>query len=396
MACRSDLVARRPTVLVLMGAFWPGHDAAGPNQSLRGFCSALADDFDFRIVARDRPFNAKARTAPREAWTDLGFAHAAFLQPGLFAVWRLRELLRASPVDLVMINGFFDRDLTLPYLLLRRLGLVAGRPVILSPRGEFGPGALRLKRSRKAFWIAAARSLKLLKGVHLHGVSDGEAADIRRSLPWASLPLVAPNVMRMVARAPEPATRQEGGLRLVFLGRISPVKNLHYALRALKEVRAPVIYDVFGPDSDAAYASSCRALASTAPPQLTVRFRGEIAHDAVSTTLAEYDALFLPTLGENFGHAIFEALAAGTPVVISDRTAWRNLENQGAGFDLALETPSAFAAAIDRMAAMSAAERTRWRDGARALAERVFGDAQAVERSRAMLRAVLDDKGPAP
>ena len=47
---------RRPAILVGMGAFWPGNDASGPNQSLRNMCTALADEYDFAILSRDRPF----------------------------------------------------------------------------------------------------------------------------------------------------------------------------------------------------------------------------------------------------------------------------------------------------------------------------------------------------
>ena len=44
----------------------------------------------------------------------------------------------------------------------------------------------------------------------------------------------------------------------------------------------------------------------------------------------------LPTEGENFGHAIFEALAVGCPILISDQTPWRKLSEKKAGIDLPL------------------------------------------------------------
>ena len=116
---------------------------------------------------------------------------------------------------------------------------------------------------------------------------------------------------------------------------------------------------------------------------------GEIANDDAPRVMAGYDLMFMPTLGENFGHAIFEALGAGTPVLISDRTPWRNLEARRAGFDLSLDDPAAFAAAIDRTAAQTPDERARWRDGARAEAERASLQSDAVALSRAMLQGAL-------
>jgi glycosyltransferase involved in cell wall biosynthesis len=45
----------------------------------------------------------------------------------------------------------------------------------------------------------------------------------------------------------------------------------------------------------------------------------------------------LPTLNENFGHAIIEALANGCPVIISDQTPWHDLEENGAGWVIPLK-----------------------------------------------------------
>ena len=376
-------------VLVLMGAFWPGSDSAGPNQSLKGFCTALAEDFDFRIVARDRPFGAASRTAPATAWTDLGFARISYLEGRRFGAKGLGALLRDTPHDLLMMNGFFDREFTLPTLLMRRAGLVPAKPALLSPRGEFGGGALSLKAPVKRAWLAAVRLGGLLKGVTLHATSDDEAADMVATLPFVAPPAVAPNVRALFER-PQAVPAGEGEpLRLAFLGRITPVKNIDYAIKALAKVQAPVRFDLYGPASDEAYAKTCQALAASLPPQAQVRFMGEIANADAPGVMAGYDLMFMPTLGENFGHAIFEALGAGTPVLISDRTPWRGLEARQAGFDLPLGDPAAFTAAIDRFAAMRPAERKRWRDDARAEAERASLQSDAAARSRAMLDAAL-------
>ena len=76
-------------------------------------------------------------------------------------------------------------------------------------------------------------------------------------------------------------------------------------------------------------------------------------------TLAGYDLFLLPTRGENFGHAIFDALEVGLPVLISDQTPWRDLERIGAGWSLPLADPDRFAATIDRLATLEPSERDR-------------------------------------
>lgn len=63
----------------------------------------------------------------------------------------------------------------------------------------------------------------------------------------------------------------------------------------------------------------------------------------------------LPTKGENFGHAIFEALNLGKPVLISDQTPWRNLSAAGAGWDLPLDSQDAFVEALQEALAWNQA-----------------------------------------
>ena len=53
--------------------------------------------------------------------------------------------------------------------------------------------------------------------------------------------------------------------------------------------------------------------------------------------MKNYHCLFLPSTGENYGHAIVEAFSAGLPVIISTLTPWKNLESQKVGWDIPLD-----------------------------------------------------------
>src|SRR5690606_30696259 len=67
-------------------------------------------------------------------------------------------------------------------------------------------------------------------------------------------------------------------------------------------------------------------------------------------TLKQYHVLFMPTKGENFGHIILESLTTGCPVLISDRTPWKNLQEKGIGYDIPLDDISGFHKAIEELA----------------------------------------------
>ncbi|MFN7014653.1 MAG: glycosyltransferase, partial [Bacteroidia bacterium] len=66
-------------------------------------------------------------------------------------------------------------------------------------------------------------------------------------------------------------------------------------------------------------------------------YKGNLKWNEIESCLLNYDFFVLPTLHENFGHAIFESLAAGIPVLISDNTPWRKLQTYKIGWDLNLE-----------------------------------------------------------
>jgi glycosyltransferase involved in cell wall biosynthesis len=383
--------ALKPTALVLMGALWPGNDASGPNISLMAMIEALADEFSFLRVARDRPAGGAAPFAASGLWLEAAGGAARYCPPGARGLAELATILRETPHDLLLLNGFHDREFTIPALLMRRLGLAPRRPTILSPRGEFSSAALGLKPWRKAAYGAFARRTRLLADIWLHATSAAEADDMKAAAAASRGCLLAPNIRPPLTPLPHVPTA-DGALRLCFLGRISRVKNLDLALRSLARVKTPVVFDIYGPIEDRAHWEECRALIAALPPHVAVTANGEIANSAAPQMLARHDLLFLPSRSENFGHAIFEALCCGVPVLIGDATPWRGLAEARAGWDLPLEA-EAFARAIDAFAGMDDASRARLRDGARALAERRTRESDAVAATRRMFRHALAE-GP--
>ena len=220
-APRSD----RPVVLTLLGAYWPGNDASGPNQSFRSMAAALTDRFEFRLVARDRPFGATESLADAGRWIDLGFAKARYCEARRSGLDGLRAILRETQHEVLWLNGFFDRELTIPALVLRRLGCVPLKPALLSPRGEFGSGALALKSARKRMYLALAGPAGLLRGVTLHATGEDERALISQHIPRARDMKVVPNIRMLIDRPATAARHDDGAVHLIFVGRIARVKN---------------------------------------------------------------------------------------------------------------------------------------------------------------------------
>jgi glycosyltransferase involved in cell wall biosynthesis len=378
-------------VLVMADRYLPGYKSGGPIRSLSNLVARLGDEIDFRVCTRDRD---GGDTAPYPGivageWQPVEKARVRYLAPAEQRMSVLRAVIAEAGHDVLYLNSAFSPLVTLRTLALRRLGRIPPRPVVLAPRGELSAGALSLKSAKKRAWLAAARTAGLYRGVLWHATADEEAEEIRHwfgaGVPVRVVPNLGPPGEMPTA---ERAAKAPGRLRVVFLSRIARKKNLDVALRALARVRGGEIdFHVYGPAEDAAYWAECQALAAALPPHVRMEYRGAVEHARVAELMRGYDLFFLPTRGENFGHAIADALRAGTPVLIADTTPWRGLREAGAGWDLPADDVDGFARALEACAALDAEAHAALCRGAAALAARRLDDASAVDGYRALFRA---------
>jgi glycosyltransferase involved in cell wall biosynthesis len=303
--------------------------------------------------------------------------------------------------DLLSVNSFFGRPFSMAVLLA---WWSTGRPcpLLWAPRGEFSPGALDQKPRRKRAYIRLVKQLGLPSHALWQASSPLEAGDIRRELTYKSRVAVARPILRVpsIATAMDVPTSSEasvldfpakpqGRLRIVFLSRISPTKNLPGALAMLRSLRGAVTFTIHGPIEDRAEWAECQRTMATLPPQIRVEYAGTIPHEEVVRQLAAHDVFLLPTFGENFGHVIAEALQAGCPVVISDRTPWRQLAERGLGWDLPLSNPAAFTAVLQQCVDMTAEEFASLRRRVAAYGLAVGMDRDILNQHRQMLNAAL-------
>jgi glycosyltransferase involved in cell wall biosynthesis len=147
---------------------------------------------------------------------------------------------------------------------------------------------------------------------------------------------------------------------LLFLGRIHPKKGCNLLLDAFAGIAADhpsVDLVVAGPDQ-VGMAASLRAAAARAGIASRVHFRGMLAGPAKTGALRAAAAFVLPSHQENFGIAVVEALAAGTPVLVSDQVAiWRELLADRAGL-VAPDTLAGTTELLTRFLALSPGDRT--------------------------------------
>ncbi len=400
-------------ILCFVDYYLPGFRGGGPIRTLENMVAILSDEFEFWIVTRDRDLGG-IKPYPAvciDDWNVVGQARVFYASPSTFSLRGILGLLQSIPFDVLYLNSFFSQKTTVFPLLARYFGWCRQTPVVLAPRGEFSPGALALKKSKKRLYLALVKRVGVYDDVVWHASSEFEANDILREMCCdtrirdkvisACNVLVGPDLVATASdgargggsvlvdgRLQPDAGRIPGPLRLIFLSRISPKKNLDYLLRALTKVRMPVELSIYGPDEDASYWARCQDLIRSLPDHVTAIYHGEVDYQDVARTFAMHDLFVFPTRGENFGHVIYEAMSVGTAVLVSDQTPWQ-ADSRGALQVLALERPDAWADAINQWAAFDDRALSVFRAAATQYAADYFSKSNAVRLNRLVFRNAL-------
>jgi len=128
-----------------------------------------------------------------------------------------------------------------------------------------------------------------------------------------------------------------GSIKMAFVGRVHPIKNLHFLIICLQSLSQSVELTIVGPIEDKEYYNKCTELIKQLPPNISVSFTGEVTSEKVADFIKESHFMVLPSLGENYCYAIVESFCAGRPVIISDQTPWHNLADKHVGWELPLD-----------------------------------------------------------
>jgi glycosyltransferase involved in cell wall biosynthesis len=307
--------------------YLPGSRSGGPVRTIANFVDQFSDEFEVRIITRDRDVGDTRAypTVKVDAWNPVGEAQVFYASGKKLRFFAISQLLSKTPHDVLYLNSFFDYKLSILPLLARRLGSVPRKPCIMAPRGEFSLCALALKASKKRAYLRTVKLLGLHENLRWQASSELEVADIRRQL------LVHENHIKIATDLPRLPRyrsdfifpRKRGPLRLIFLSRISPIKNLEFLLRLLIKANFQLVLTVCGHQENQSYWRTCQEQIKKLPVSVNVLVKNHIDHHQVVTEFFAHDLFVFPTLGENFGHVIFEALSAGTSVLVSDRTPWQ-------------------------------------------------------------------------
>lgn len=307
-------------ILQVTGVYYPELQFGGPPQKIHALSRGLAErGHDVRVVTLD----SRQRTANHQTVIeDIPVQYLAWAGRRAWQVplsWRvLDEAVRRAEV--VHCYGLYN--LLCP--LAARLAQQQGKPFLLEPQGMAvaRTGNLPLKR----LYHRSFTAYLLRRAAGVIATSPAEAADLTEATPSDRL-IVRRNGINLDQFHTLPSREEfrshygitAGAPLALFIGRISPIKNLEMLVRAFAQTGVPgARLALVGPMLEPDYAAHLRAVCSELALGETVLFTGPLYGDHKLAALAAADLFVLPSLFESFGNAAAEAVAAGLPVLLTD------------------------------------------------------------------------------
>jgi glycosyltransferase involved in cell wall biosynthesis len=308
----------------------------------------------------------------------LAYHQQAFLPIGL------REYLRRHAMDFDVAHLHACRNL--PTALAARYLQRAGVPYVLQPNGT-APVIERRQIAKRVFDVIAGRRI-MAGAARVVAVSMAEQrqfADLGVSeravrvignpidLREFSTPIVRGRFRRQAGVGSDPL--------VLFLGKITPRKNVDTLVRAFARLGTRNARLVIA-GNDMGGGERARALAHELRVEKRTTLSGLLTADARLHALADADVVVYASEHEVFGLVPFEALLAGTPVVVADDSGCGDLVGAtGGGLVVPVNDVDALARAIDEVLARPATWRAK-AQAAQSFVREQYGDdivCEAVE-----------------
>lgn len=318
--------------------------SAEPWASRQSYTGRMDADPDFS--------NVELHLAPafgrRKPWCRYAFSPEA-------ARWlqqRLNDELRGP--DVVHIHGTFSHVTSAAAVAARRSGI----PYILRPAGSlnrrcFSRGRRRLKQLFNRLYL----DNDLRCAARVQAMSSAEADELDSCCPGIRVCVIphgvaVPSLERPHAervlfdRFPELRGRRV----VLFLGRLDAKKRPEIAIEAIARLQsqyANIALLLAGPD--AGHSDVIQDVIARFQLQDRIVLGGFLQGEIKAAAFRASDVFVLPSLDENFGVAVAEAMAHGTPVLLTPGVAThRFVQESGAGLTVEGQ-PAAFAHGLAKL-----------------------------------------------
>ena len=340
----------RKKILFFADWFEPGYKAGGPIRSVSNMVSKLSNYHDIYVVTRITDFGSDIPydNVEQNKWVDYKGVKVKYLKDENLTQNRIEEIFEEIQPEFIHLNSMYSKLFTLLPLKVAKQKRVK---VVLAPRGMLGEGALKVKPLKKKLFFVYAKFKSLYNEVIFHASTENEKKEILKKFPNSKVK-VALNLVdfKRFEYNPILENKPKEFLNLVYLSRVSPIKNLKYAIESVlkSKPKREVKFNIYGPIEDERYWEECQSIIENTD-LISINYKGEVEHKNVQETFSRYHCLILPTLNENFGHVFIESWSVGCAVLISNNTPWKDLESKNVGWNVDLTQQNEFSNIITEL-----------------------------------------------
>jgi glycosyltransferase involved in cell wall biosynthesis len=371
-------------ILICIDCFEPAYKFGGPIKSVKNLISKFKDDFNLYVFTSnlDSGENLDLPKDELDTWLIRDEYKIYYSSNNSLFKKKYNDIFSICSFDVIYLNSIFSFNYSLRCLMYFRNNK---NKIILAPRGMLAPGALSIKPIKKKLFLFLFKLLKLHKKVLWHATSDLEYSNIKLSFKTDTLRIqLVPNLSNFIDVNLIVKEKKEYELNIFYVSRIVSNKNLLFAISSLDLVdsKYKVVFTIIGPVEDYNYWNLCQNKIKALNKNIEVVFLGSLKPKKITEILKDQHVLLFPTLHENFGHVIMESWESGCPVIISDKTPWRNLSLQKLGFDINLNLIEDFVSAIEKFSIMNKDEYSVWSESSLSFSKTHRDDNHAQEKMK--------------
>ena len=243
-----------------------------------------------------------------------------FAFSGALTTWLWQHI---TEYDLVHVHAIFSYASTIAMAIAR----IKNVPYITRPLGQLCEWSLQQSKLRKQIYLNVIERSNLLHSKSLHFTAEQEKIEFNQlglNIPNFILPhgvyvptpiLDAKTQVRKILHIPDQRPI------ILFMSRIHPKKGLEYLISALGKLKESNFALVIAGSGDPDYVNQIKDLLKTHDICDRTHMIGFVKSETKNLYLQGADIFALTSHSENFGIAAIEALAAGTPVLITDGVA---------------------------------------------------------------------------
>lgn len=312
-------------VLIVAPYYWPALLGGGGQVSIENMIFYLKNDFKITVLCNhsDKSY---------ENGIDFFYlkenVEIIYFKPSNF--FKCLSFIVNRDFKIIYLNSFFS-----PLCILTNFILYFNKKSykIISPKGELYDGALSNNKLLKSSWILLYKFF--FRKHFFHATSLQELLLLNKIFPKSNIKLARDIPSKFENMEIE--FSDNSIFKIVFCSSIVPKKNIEFLISVLNQVKSQVVLDIWGQAFDNNYLTSVLDKLEKLPENIVWQYNGALPFSESKNIFKSYDLFLFPTLGENYGHVIYESLSCGCPVLLSKGTTpWDALENYGAGYNISL------------------------------------------------------------